>query len=66
MAEESRVRIRSARRDGLEELKKAEKGGGITEDEVERYEKDVQKLTDEFVKKIEDALNAKEADIMKV
>ena len=37
MAEESRVRIRSARRDGLEELKKAEKGGGITEDEVERY-----------------------------
>jgi ribosome recycling factor len=66
MAEESRVRIRSARRDGLEELKKAQKGGGITEDEVERYEKDVQKLTDEFVKKIEDALNAKEADIMKV
>jgi len=50
----------------FEELKKAEKGGGITKDEVERYEKDVQKLTDEFVKKIEDALNAKEADIMKV
>ena len=66
MAEESRVRIRSARRDGLEELKKTQKGGGITEDEVERYEKDVQKLTDDFVKKIEEALNAKEADIMKV
>jgi ribosome recycling factor len=66
MAEESRVRIRGARRDGLEELKKAQKGGGITEDDLERYEKDVQKLTDDFVKKIEDALNAKEADIMKV
>ena len=66
MAEESRVRIRSARRDGLEELKKAEKGGGITKDEVERYEKDVQKMTDDYVKKIEEALNLKEADIMKV
>jgi ribosome recycling factor len=66
MAEESRVRNseRAAGRSrGAEE---GEKGGGITEDEVERYEKDVQKLTDEFVKKIEDALNAKEADIMKV
>jgi ribosome recycling factor len=38
----------------------------LTEHYLERYEKDVQKLTDDFVKKIEDALNAKEADIMKV
>jgi ribosome recycling factor len=66
MAEETRVRVRSARRDGIEGLKKAQKDGTLTEDELERLEKDVQKLTDDFVKKIEDSLTAKEADIMKV
>ena len=66
MAEETRVRVRSARRDGIEGLKKAQKEGTLTEDELERREKDVQKLTDDFVKKVEDALTAKEADIMKV
>ena len=66
MAEEARVRVRSARRDGLENLKKAQKDGGITEDDLERYEKDVQKLTDDFVKKIDDSVTAKEAEVMKV
>ena len=66
MAEESRVRVRSARRDGLEALKKAQKDGAISEDAYESYEKEIQKLTDIYVKKIEDALAAKEADIMKV
>jgi ribosome recycling factor len=66
MAEETRVRVRSARREGIEGLKKAQKGGTLTEDELERLEKDVQKLTDDFVKKVDDALTAKEADIMKV
>jgi len=66
MAEEARVRVRSARRDGLESLKKAQKEGGITEDDLERYEKDVQKLTDDFVKKIDDSVTAKEAEVMKV
>jgi ribosome recycling factor len=66
MAEETRVRVRSARRDGIEGLKKAQKEGTLTEDELERLEKDVQKLTDDFVKKVDDSLAAKEADIMKV
>jgi ribosome recycling factor len=66
MAEETRVRVRSARRDGIEGLKKAQKDGTLTEDELERLEKDVQKLTDDSVKKVDDALAAKEADIMKV
>jgi ribosome recycling factor len=66
MAEEARVRVRSARRDGLDGLKKAEKDGGLTKDAVESYEKEVQKLTDGFVKKIDDLLVTKEADIMKV
>ena len=66
MAEESRIRVRSARRDGIENTRKLGKDGGLAEDEVERMEKEVQKLTDSFVKKIDDATTAKEADIMKV
>src|SRR6185312_12886285 len=66
MAEEARVRIRSARRDGIDGLKKAQKDGKITEDDLESYEKEIQKLTDGFTKKIDDAVNAKEADILKV
>ena len=66
IAEETRVRIRSSRRDGMDALKKAQKEGHITEDALGAYEKDVQKLTDDYVKKVDDALTAKEADIMKV
>jgi len=66
MAEEARVRVRAVRRDALENLKKAQKDGGITEDDFGRYEKDVQKLTDDSVKKIDDAVSSKEAEIMKV
>jgi ribosome recycling factor len=66
IAEETRVRIRSARRDAMEHLKKAQKEGAITEDDLGTYEKDVQKLTDDFGKKVEDQLASKEADIMKV
>ncbi len=66
MSEEAKVRTRSARRDGMEGLKKVAKEGGFTEDAIEGFEKEVQKLTDSFVKKIEDATSLKEADIMKV
>ncbi len=66
MAEEARVRVRSARREGLDSIKKAQKEGKITEDDLETYEKEIQKLTDQFVKSIDDAVNAKEADILKV
>jgi len=50
----------------VQEIEKAQKEGGITEDDLERYEKDVQKLTDDFVKKIEESVTSKEADILKV
>lgn len=66
MTEESKIRVRSARRDGMEGLKKVSKDGGVTEDAIESYEKEIQKLTDAFVKKIEDTAALKEADIMKV
>ena len=66
IAEETRVRIRSARREGMDQLKKAQKEGGITEDVLKSCEKEVQKLTDDYVKKVDDSFALKEADIMKV
>jgi ribosome recycling factor len=66
MSEEARVRVRSSRRDGMDAMKKAQKEGAIGEDQLDTYEKDIQKLTDGFVKKIDEATAAKEADIMKV
>ena len=66
MSEEARVRIRSARRDGIDALKKAQKDGKITEDDLTSYETEIQKLTDGFTKKIDDAVSTKEADILKV
>ena len=66
MAEEARVRVRSSRRDGIDTLKKGQKDGSLTEDSLESYEKEIQKLTDGFVKKIDEAVNHKEAEILKV
>lgn len=66
MAEEARVRIRSSRRDGMDAIKKLQKDGKISEDDLEAYEKDIQKFTDAFVKRIDDGLITKEADVMKV
>src|ERR1043165_8497985 len=52
MAEEARVRVRGHRRDGIDAIKKGHKDGTVTEDGLETYEKEIQKLTDGFVKKI--------------
>lgn len=65
-AEQARVSVRNVRRDGMDSLKKAEKDGDITEDELKKYSDDVQKLTDQSIKKIDEMLSAKEADVMKV
>src|ERR1700747_1844039 len=66
MAEEARVRVRSNRRMALDESKKLKAGGGISEDEMSDLEDEIQKLTDRFVKSIDDHLKHKEAEIMKV
>lgn len=66
MAEEVRVRVRSARREGIDGVKKLQKDGKISEDELETYESEIQKLTDAASRKIDEAFGAKEADIMKV
>ena len=66
MAEEARVRIRSNRHTALDEAKKLKAGGGISEDDAHNLEKEIQKLTDRFVKSIDDHLKHKETEIMKV
>src|ERR1700692_1717177 len=66
MAEDARARVRNNRRTALGEAKKLKTGGGISEDESRDLEDDIQKLTDRFVKSIDDHLKHKEAEIMKV
>ncbi len=64
-AESARVAVRNVRRDGMESLKKM-KADGMSEDEQKRLEGDVQKLTDETIRKIDTMLGEKEKDIMTV
>ena len=66
LAEESRIRIRATRKDGIDKVKKLEKDKVITEDDLHRLEKEIQTLTDTHVKQIDDHMASKEKDIMKV
>jgi ribosome recycling factor len=66
MAEDGRVAIRHVRRDAMELLKKHTHDSGITEDEVKQAEKDLQKLTDEYIVKLDGHLALKEKEIMTV
>ncbi len=65
-AETQKVAVRNVRRDALEDLKKAEKAGDISQDEQKKADKDVQGFTDEAVKRIDETLRSKEAEIMQV
>ncbi len=65
-AEDARVSVRNARRDANTALSKAEKAAEITEDDLRGGEADVQKLTDKYIAKIDDAYKAKEAELMEV
>ncbi|HJQ19529.1 MAG TPA: ribosome recycling factor [Gemmatimonadaceae bacterium] len=62
-AEEGKVAVRHARTHGRDVLKKM---SGVSEDEVKHAEKDLQKIHDDFIKKIDDMIKAKEAEIMEV
>lgn len=66
MAEEGRVRVRSVRRDTIEVLKKGQKEGLITEDDLHRFEKDTQALTDKSVADIDHHVMTKEKEILTV
>jgi ribosome recycling factor len=66
MAEETRVRIRAARRHAMETTKKMQKDGGLTEDDLKSAESQIQKLTDKYVGDVDSQVESKEADIMRV
>jgi ribosome recycling factor len=66
MAEEARVRVRANRRSAMDDAKKLQKSGEITEDGLRDLEEGVQKLTDRFVKSIDEHFERKEAEVMKV
>jgi ribosome recycling factor len=63
LAEEGRIKVRHARTDALSRIKKIEK---VPEDDKTRAEKDVQKVTDEHIRQIDQLISAKEAEIMEV
>jgi len=65
-AEEARIAVRNVRRHAMDELKRSEKDGDISEDAHHDYSQEVQELTDSYVKKIDDALSHKEEDILQV
>lgn len=65
-AEGARVAIRNIRRDGMDAIKKLEKDKVLSEDDAKRQSEEVQKITDEFIKKVDAQLVVKEKDVMKV
>jgi len=65
-AEQAKVAIRNVRRDGMDALKKAEKDGDISQDEQHRKSDEIQQLTDAEVAKVDELLEAKQAEIMQV
>lgn len=64
--EQAKVSIRNIRRDGMDSLKADEKAGKISEDEQHRMGEQIQKLTDDYVKKADEALVSKEKEILSV
>jgi ribosome recycling factor len=66
ISEESKVRVRACRREAMDAAKKMQKDGDITEDDLRSVEGDIQKLTDQYVAKVDQTVSAKEAEIMKI
>ena len=65
-AEEGKITVRNVRRDSNEHLKKAEKDEHVSEDERKHGEGEVQKLTDKYIKQLDEILSGKEKEIMEV
>ena len=64
--EDSKIALRSIRRESNDKIKSLKKDGDITEDETKRLEDDIQKITDKFVKEIDKLIEAKEKEIMSI
>ena len=65
-AEDAKVAMRNIRRDGMDYIKKLKKNSEITEDEQKKAEKDLQDMLDRYIKKVDDALAAKEKELMSI
>jgi ribosome recycling factor len=65
-AEEARVAVRNCRRDALDHLRKAEKDGGVSQEDERRAQERLQKLTDSFIKRVDDVSRTKETEVMEV
>lgn len=65
-AEEGCIAVRNIRRDAIEHLKKAQKDKQISEDELKRYEQEIQKLTDKYIEEIHELQKKKDAELMEV
>ena len=66
IAEEGRITIRAERRTAMDDARKLQKDGKITEDDLKSAEVEVQKLTDQYTGEIDKALAIKEAELLKV
>lgn len=65
-AEDGKVAMRNVRRDGMDYVKKLKKNSEITEDEQKKAEKDLQDMLDKYIKKVDEALAAKEKELMSI
>jgi ribosome recycling factor len=65
-AEQARVSVRNVRRDGMDQIKKAEKDSDISQDDAKIYSDEVQELTDKTIKLVDETLTTKEAEIRQV
>lgn len=66
LAEDSKVAVRSIRRDNIDKLKKKQKASEITEDDLKDGEDELQKITDEFIKNIDKEAEKKEKEVMEI
>lgn len=64
--EEGKVAVRNIRRDAMDYIKKLKKDSEITEDDQKKAEKDLQELTDKYIKKVDDACTVKEKELMEI
>ena len=66
MAEETKVAVRSIRRDGMDQAKNSQKNGEMTEDELKQAESEIQKITDKYIEEVDKMLESKEKELMSV
>jgi len=66
LGEDSKIAIRNARRDGNDEVKKAEKAKEISEDDSKKFQSDIQTVTDKFVKEVDGIIEKKEQELLTV